>query len=100
MSLKKRAEALESFQTDAEMQVFFLTKACGAMGVNLTAASHIFILEPSWNPVWEKQAICRAHRLGQKGPITIKRYFCKGVLLSDISSGLSTSSTTEPTSIL
>ena len=53
-------------------------KALGATGINLTVVNHVLILEPSWNPVFEEQAISRAHRLGQTGPIKVVRYVVKG----------------------
>lgn len=49
-------------------------KALGATGINLTVANHVLILEPSWNPVFEEQAISRVHRLGQTSPIKVVRY--------------------------
>jgi hypothetical protein len=78
MSMKKRAEQMDNFRDNPDVPIFLLNKQCGSVGINLTVASHIMILETSWNPVWEDQAISRAHRLGQKGPITVLRYICKG----------------------
>ena len=45
--------------------------------MNLTAADYVFILDPWWNPFAEKQAIARAHRIGQEKPVTVIRYIAK-----------------------
>jgi SNF2 family DNA or RNA helicase len=82
MSMRRRAEALEDFKTNDDVPVFLLNKQCGAVGLNLTVATHVLIVEPSWNPVWEDQAVSRAHRLGQTGPIEIRRYCLKGARVS------------------
>jgi hypothetical protein len=87
MSMKRRAEALECFRNNEDVPVFLLNKQCGAMGVNLTVATHVLILEASWNPVWEEQAISRAHRLGQKGPIQVIRYIGKGACAASLEIG-------------
>ncbi len=49
----------------------------GAVGINLTAANHVFLLEPCMNPATEHQAIGRAWRMGQSRPVTVKRLFVK-----------------------
>ncbi len=77
MSPKKRAEAIESFQRDPSTTVFLLSVRAGACGINLTAASHVFLLEPAMNPAMEEQAIGRAWRMGQQRPVTVKRLFVK-----------------------
>lgn len=76
--MKRREEALDNFRDNPEVPVFLLNRLVGSMGINLTEASHIMILEASWNPVWEEQAVSRAHRLGQKGPIEVRRYVVQG----------------------
>ena len=77
-TVKKRKETIERFVNSDSCHVFLLNKACGAVGINLTMATHVMILEPSWNPLWEEQAISRAHRLGQSGPIKVLRFSCDG----------------------
>lgn len=47
------------------------------MSLNLTAASHVHLMEPQWNPMVEAQALDRVHRLGQKNPVTTFRYIAK-----------------------
>ena len=48
--------------------------------LNLTAASHVFVFEPAWNPAIEQQAIDRVHRLGQTCDVQVIRYIAKGTL--------------------
>jgi SNF2 family DNA or RNA helicase len=59
-----RQEALDLFQTDPPTTVLLLTARSGAVGLTLTAASHVFLLEPNLNPAVESQAIGRAYRMG------------------------------------
>ncbi len=49
----------------------------GAVGINLTAANHVFILEPAMNPALEDQAVGRAFRMGQTRPVTVKKLYIK-----------------------
>ena len=54
----------------------------GAVGINLTAANHVFLMEPAFNPALEAQAIGRAHRMGQTRPVVVKKFYvkvCRGV---------------------
>ena len=54
-----------------------LSMRAGAAGINLTAATHVFLLEPAMNPKLEDQAIGRAWRLGLMHPVTVKRFYVK-----------------------
>ena len=62
VSVDKRQEALDLFQTDPPTTVLLLTARSGAVGLTLTAASHVFLLEPNLNPAVEAQAIGRGLR--------------------------------------
>ncbi len=73
-SLEQRAERVTRFQQDPESCLFFLSLKAGGVGLNLTAADTIIILDPWWNESAEQQAIDRAHRIGQTKPLLIKRY--------------------------
>ncbi|GLC36509.1 hypothetical protein PLESTB_000156300 [Pleodorina starrii] len=75
---KKRTEAIDSFQRDPTTTVFLLSVRSGAVGIDLTAANHVFLLEPCMNPDMEERVIGRARRMGQQRPVVIKRLFVKG----------------------
>ena len=80
-NVASKQRKIERFVTDPEVPVFLLNKACGAVGINLTMATHVLILEPSFEPLSELQAISRANRLGQEGPIEVRRYVTQGAPL-------------------
>jgi len=62
---RDRAARVEAFQNDAECKLFLISLKAGGLGLNLTAAEYVFLLDPWWNPAVEAQAIDRAHRIGQ-----------------------------------
>jgi SNF2 family DNA or RNA helicase len=62
---RDRAARVERFQTDPECLLFLVSLTAGGLGLNLTAAEYVFLLDPWWNPAVEAQAIDRAHRIGQ-----------------------------------
>jgi superfamily II DNA or RNA helicase len=62
---RDRKGAVKKFQQETDCQVFLLSLKAGGVGLNLTAADYVFILDPWWNPAVEAQAVDRAHRLGQ-----------------------------------
>lgn len=74
---KQRKASVDSFQSDKDVSFFFISLKAGGTGLNLTAADYVFILDPWWNPFAEKQAIARAHRIGQEKPVTVIRYIAK-----------------------
>jgi len=63
---KDRQAQVDSFQKDKDIQVFLISLKAGGVGLNLTAADYVFILDPWWNPAVENQAIDRSHRIGQQ----------------------------------
>jgi SNF2 family DNA or RNA helicase len=73
MSKNQRAKALNDFQNDPPTTIFLLSTRSAACGINLTQANRVFLLEPSFNPALEAQAIGRVHRLGQKRKVEIVR---------------------------
>jgi SNF2 family DNA or RNA helicase len=73
---KKRQEQVEHFQ-NGEAQVFLISLKAGGVGLNLTAASYIFLMDPWWNPAVESQAIDRAYRIGQENKLTVYRPIIK-----------------------
>ncbi|HVN67729.1 MAG TPA: DEAD/DEAH box helicase, partial [Candidatus Sulfotelmatobacter sp.] len=72
-----RAREVKRFQDDPAVQAFFITIKAGGVGLNLTAADYVFVLDPWWNPAVEEQAIARAHRIGQRHPVTALRFIAK-----------------------
>jgi superfamily II DNA or RNA helicase len=77
MTMKKRAKALHDFQHDPPTTIFLLSMRAGAVGINLTQANRVFLMEPHFNPALEAQAIGRVHRLGQKRNVEIIRLVMK-----------------------
>jgi len=72
-STRDRAGVVGRFQDDAGPPVMLISLKAGGTGLNLTAADHIFLLDPWWNPAVEDQAADRAHRIGQTRPVMIYR---------------------------
>ena len=64
-STRDRQARVERFQNDADCGLFLISLKAGGLGLNLTAAEYVFLLDPWWNPAVEAQAIDRAHRIGQ-----------------------------------
>ena len=62
---RDRAVRVARFQDDPAVRLFLVSLKAGGLGLNLTAAEHVFLLDPWWNPAVEAQAIDRAHRIGQ-----------------------------------
>jgi hypothetical protein len=62
---RDRAARVERFQNDPDCKLFLVSLKAGGLGLNLTAAEYVFLLDPWWNPAVEAQAIDRAHRIGQ-----------------------------------
>ncbi|KAJ5704063.1 hypothetical protein N7493_011201 [Penicillium malachiteum] len=84
VSIKNRARALKAYQHDRSIQVMLLSIACGAEGLNLTAASRVYLMEPQWNPNLEAQALARVYRLGQTKPVTTTRFIIKDSIESHV----------------
>lgn len=70
-------QAIEAFQKDPPTTVFLLSMRSGAVGINLTAANHVFLMDPAFNPALEDQAVGRAHRMAQTRPVTVKKFYIK-----------------------
>jgi hypothetical protein len=62
---RNRQECVNRFQSDPNCGLFLISLKAGGVGLNLTAAEYVFLLDPWWNPAVEAQAIDRAHRIGQ-----------------------------------
>jgi len=62
---RDRQSCVSRFQSDPDRKLFLISLKAGGLGLNLTAAQYVFLLDPWWNPAVEAQAIDRAHRIGQ-----------------------------------
>ncbi|MEM9111238.1 MAG: DEAD/DEAH box helicase [Planctomycetota bacterium] len=74
---RNRKDVVQRFQTDPDLPVFLISLKAGGVGLNLTAAEYVFIMDPWWNPAVEAQAIDRTHRIGQKKPVFAYRLICE-----------------------
>ena len=75
-SVAQRQKEITKFQ-EGKNKAFSYKPQAGGVGLNLTAASYVFIMDPWWNPAVENQAIDRAHRIGQKNKVTVYRPIIK-----------------------
>jgi SNF2 family DNA or RNA helicase len=76
-SVSDREKAIEHFQVQEACRVFLISLKAGGVGLNLTAADYVYIVDPWWNPAVEQQAIDRTHRIGQTKSIFAYRMICK-----------------------
>jgi SNF2 family DNA or RNA helicase len=76
-SLNNRKEEVNKFQEDESIKAFLISLKAGGVGLNLTVADYVYIVDPWWNPAAEAQAIDRAHRIGQKRNVFAYKMICK-----------------------
>lgn len=76
----ERERAIQKFQNDEDCRVFLISLKAGGIGLNLTAADYVYIVDPWWNPAVEQQAIDRTHRIGQTKNIFAYRLICKDTI--------------------
>lgn len=79
-SAPDREKAIQSFQNDDTVRVFLISLKAGGVGLNLTAADYVYIVDPWWNPAVEQQAIDRTHRIGQTKNIFAYRMICRDTI--------------------
>ncbi|EPR68933.1 DEAD/DEAH box helicase [Cyclobacterium qasimii] len=72
-----RQKQVASFQENPDIKVFLISLKAGGVGLNLTKAEYVFLLDPWWNPAVEAQAIDRAHRIGQKNKVIIYKFITR-----------------------
>jgi superfamily II DNA or RNA helicase len=77
---RDRTGVVASFQAASGPPVFLISLKAGGTGLNLTAADHVFLLDPWWNPAVEEQAADRAHRIGQDKPVFVYRLVAAGTV--------------------
>jgi SNF2 family DNA or RNA helicase len=75
-----REKVISEFQENKKNKIFLISIKAGGTGINLTQADYVFILDPWWNPAVEKQALSRAHRIGQDKKVMVYRYISKNTI--------------------
>jgi non-specific serine/threonine protein kinase len=75
-----REKAIQEFQNNETCRIFLISLKAGGIGLNLTAADYVYIVDPWWNPAVEQQAIDRTHRIGQTKNIFAYRLICKDTI--------------------
>ncbi|KAJ3088690.1 hypothetical protein HK102_008181 [Quaeritorhiza haematococci] len=73
MSARARADAVDHFSNDDRVTVMLVSLKCGGVGLNLTKANRVIMMDFWWNPALEDQAIDRVHRIGQQKPVHVHR---------------------------
>jgi superfamily II DNA or RNA helicase len=76
-SSKEREAEVHRFQHDPAVQTFLISIKAGGTGLNLTAADYVFVLDPWWNPFVERQAVARAHRIGQQNNVIALKFITR-----------------------
>jgi superfamily II DNA or RNA helicase len=79
-STPNRGEITTRFQSEGGAPVLLMSLKAGGTGLNLTAADHVFLMDPWWNPAVEAQAADRAHRIGQERPVMVYRLVSQGTV--------------------
>ena len=79
-STKDRGGVVDTFQSESGSDVMLLSLKAGGVGLTLTRADHVFMLDPWWNPFVEDQAADRAHRIGQEQPVMVYKLVAKDTL--------------------
>jgi SNF2 family DNA or RNA helicase len=77
---RNRDTEINRFRDDPDTRVFLLSLKAGGVGINLTAADYVILLDPWWNPAVEAQAVDRAHRMGQTRPVMAYRLITTGTI--------------------
>lgn len=78
--VKDRMKEVDRFQNDPQIPVFFLSLKVGGVGLNLTGANKVLLVDPWWNPAVEEQAVSRAHRMGQKRSVHNLKMIASGTV--------------------
>ncbi len=81
---QNREQVIAHFMNSIDCQFFLISLKAGGVGLNLTAADYVFLLDPWWNRAAEEQAIARAHRIGQQRSVFVYRFVSAGTLEEQI----------------
>lgn len=76
-SVKDRQSEVEKFQNNDHVRIFLISLKAGGLGLNLTEADYVFLLDPWWNPAIEAQAVDRAHRIGQRNTVFTYKFIAR-----------------------
>lgn len=79
-STKNREEVIRTFQQEEGNHIFLISLKAGGVGLNLTRADYVFIIDPWWNPAAENQAVSRAHRIGQDKHVFVYRFISENTI--------------------
>jgi SNF2 family DNA or RNA helicase len=77
---REREPILDHFKTDKNKHVLLMSYGTGSVGLNLQFTNYVFLFDRWWNPAVEDQAINRAHRIGQKETVFVKRFICQNTI--------------------
>ncbi|KAK9279319.1 hypothetical protein L1049_012998 [Liquidambar formosana] len=80
LNQQQREKVIKEFSEESNILVLLMSLKAGGVGINLTAASNAFVLDPWWNPAVEEQAVMRIHRIGQTKRVMIRRFIVKGTV--------------------
>ncbi|CAL9191464.1 unnamed protein product [Musa hybrid cultivar] len=80
LNQQQREKVLNKFAENTNILVLLMSLKAGGVGINLTAATNAFLMDPWWNPAVEEQAVMRIHRIGQTKSVAIKRFIVKGTV--------------------
>ncbi|CAL6027340.1 DNA_repair and recombination protein Rhp26p [Hexamita inflata] len=78
--MSTRADIVRRFQTQIDPQILISSAKVGGLGLNLTAANHVFLIQPHWNPAVDEQAVERSFRIGQRRRVLIFKVICGGTI--------------------
>jgi SNF2 family DNA or RNA helicase len=84
-STRQRKDVINRFKDSNNPCVFLISLKTGGVGLNLTEAGYVFLLDPWWNPAIENQAIDRSYRIGQENPVTVYRFITKNSVEENVS---------------
>jgi len=76
----ERTPILDRFKSDPDSHVLLMTYGTGSVGLNLQFTNYVFLFDRWWNPAVEDQAINRAHRIGQRHPVTVTRFVAEATI--------------------
>jgi superfamily II DNA or RNA helicase len=82
---QKRQAQIQGFKNSPDPCAFLISLKAGGVGLNLTEAGYVFLLDPWWNPAVENQAVDRSYRIGQENPVTVYRFITRNSVEENIS---------------